>query len=700
MENKCNDNLYSKPIERCSINALNKLKLKTNNDSKYSLNNSNNSLFKEDLTTSLTDLNINFRDPSTNNFIFEYNGVEERTKNLCGETNNIGEYYLNCVLETGNPLFTYKDGYCMIPSEFNLPPELKKIEEKDEIFIKLNMKELEDEEGNFKYEKIQNNKYCEDRWFDWIVIPNYHLGNRILKDSGSFSKEDVKICYNNCKAGELPYVNTTGSNLCIPKEYAYEGKYENKLDYSPIALINLIGNNKDSLFMLFNNLYKYKLNKKLNKYDINIDTNLNLDKSDNYIINEVFDEIKKVLNTIVNDNILDIPDFSLEYRYLTYKHQNFKENDLITILGMDKNEILSNDIILIHTVYIAYRYKEFLDNIQNNETFFDDKDDKSNIILNITKHNKNRYNIFDVLNDLDINHTNSDKTKEKRHRLANILYKAINICYDNKTDFSKNLIDRTKKAIDNYTTKIKGEIEKEFKYVALYYDFFKEQSNRDKIINGFNIEYYKFDELNKINEKIDKKIDQYKDIITIFNFKDNYIRNFIFYTEEQNEIIKNNKCISGEFLENNICVKCRNECNDIEKCKNNSNCKIYCDIDCKNFSSKDEKTKCGGRETEENKKPLIEKTNEIMTPVEEETNIPDFIYIFKTAVKIFFILIVIYVGYLFYTIFNESILTFLNSIYGFFEWIYHLFTNKIKTAEYYEKNIQDKYNRVIRKTMI
>jgi hypothetical protein len=97
---------------------------------------------------------------------------------------------------------------------------------------------------------------------------------------------------------------------------------------------------------------------------------------------------------------------------------------------------------------------------------------------------------------------------------------------------------------------------------------------------------------------------------------------------------------------------------------------------------------------------LIEKTNEIMTPVEEETNIPDFIYIFKTAVKIFFILIVIYVGYLFYNIFNESILTFLNTFYGFFEWIYHLFTNKIKTAEYYEKNIQDKYNRLIRKTMI
>lgn len=686
MENKCNDNLYVKPIENCSINALKKLKDKTNED-KYNLN--DNLLFRLDLSSNLTDLNNNFRVPLTNDFNFDYNGVGDRKKNLCGETNNVGEYYLNCVLQTGNPLFTYKDGYCMILSEFNLPPELKKIEEKDEIFLKLNMKELEDEEGNFKYEKIQNNKYCEDRWFDWIVIPNYHLGNRILKDSGSFSKEDVKICYNNCKAGELPYVNSAGSNLCVPKEYAYEGKYENKLDYSPIALINLIGNNKDDLFYLFNNLLTYKLNKKLNKYSINKGINLNIKNSDNYIINEVFEEIKKVLNTIVNDNILDIPDFSLEYRYLTYKHPNFKENDLITILGMDKNEILSNDIILIHTAYLAYNYKDFLDNIKNNKSFFDDKNANDEIIVNITKHNNNRFNIFNVLNDLDINHKDGDKTKIKRHRLANILYKAINICYDNKTDFSKNLIDRTKKAMDNYNSKIKIEIKNNFEYVANVYDgFIREQSNQDKIINGFNIEYYKNKELLEIYEYFNTEL------------KNNITNNFLFYSEEKSEIIRSNQCESGKFLKDNTCVECKTECNNIEKCTNDNNCKIYCDINCKNILTRDEKTKCGGRITEENKKPLIEKTNEIKTPVEEETNIPDFIYIFKTAVKIFFILIVIYVGYIFYKIFNESILTFLNSIYGFFEWIYHLFTNKIKTAEYYEKNIQDKYNRLIRKTMI
>jgi hypothetical protein len=88
--------------------------------------------------------------------------------------------------------------------------------------------------------------------------------------------------------------------------------------------------------------------------------------------------------------------------------------------------------------------------------------------------------------------------------------------------------------------------------------------------------------------------------------------------------------------------------------------------------------------------------------IEEETIVPDFSYIFKTAIKIFFILIVLYIGYMFYTIFNESILTFANSIFIIFDWLWFNITRKdnINKAEYYENIIKDKYNRIIRKTMI
>ena len=54
-----------------------------------------------------------------NNYIFEF-----KNKNLCEKTNNVEEYYTNCVLKTSNPLFTYKDGYCTIHPDLNLPQEL------------------------------------------------------------------------------------------------------------------------------------------------------------------------------------------------------------------------------------------------------------------------------------------------------------------------------------------------------------------------------------------------------------------------------------------------------------------------------------------------------------------------------------------------------------------------------------------------
>jgi hypothetical protein len=694
MDKKCNDDyLFIKPIEFCSSNALKFLSLNSSGDSKYKIDNTK--IFNPNLTTYLTDLNINFRDDLTNNYIFKYEGNEHRKKNLCGQTNKIDEYYVNCVLQTNNPLFTYKDGYCIVSPEINLPPELKKIEDKNDIIIKLDRSNLEDEEGNFKYQQVQNNKYCEDRWFDWIVIPNYHLGNRVLKDSGAYSKEDVKICYNNCGAGELPYINSSGKKLCVPKEIAYDGIYEKKLDYSPLALINLIGNNKNNLNLLYKNLFFYKLKKKTNtkKYSINNEVNLSEDLSnnDNYIINEVFEEIKKILNKIVNDNNLNIPDYSFEYNHLTYKHPYFNENDLTTILGMDKNEILSNDIILIHTAYLAYNYYDFIKNIKDEKDYL-----KTNGSVDINKYDNHDFNITKVLIDY-----NSDfKLKIKRQRLANILYKAINICYDKKTDFSKNLIKRTKDALNRYDIStllgspnsiIFNDDEKN------KYENFKNNKITD-ITNGFEIEYYNWNILKELYDKIGKGEFNIKSTETDnINFKTLFQENFLFYTQEDSEIINGNICKSGELLDSsNTCKSCSIECGTLDKCSSNLNCKIFCETNC--IADKNETTNCGGT-TDDDVEPSKQKQKEIKTPIEEETNIPDFTIIFKYAIKIFFILIVLYIAYMFYKIFNESILTFGNIFYGFFDWLFYLFSNNIKKAEHYENIIQDKYNTIIRKTM-
>lgn len=686
MSDKCNDSLYVKPIEVCSINSLNYLTRKTN-DNKYVWTDTSK-VFDSNIIKSNTDLNYEFR---SNNNEYKYEKKIE-LKDLCEPTKITNEYYINCVLHTQNPLFTYKDGYCIIPNVLDIP-QFKNIEEKKDTILKLDKNKSKDEEGNFKYSRINNNKYCEDRWFDWIVIPNYHLGNRVLKDSGEYSREDVKICYKNCNAGELPYINSSGSNLCVPKEIAYEGKYEKKLDYSPLALINIIGNNKLYLYNIFVSLYCYKLQDKLSNYDINIGNIFNVDfkDADNYIIDEVYNEIKNVLNIIVNDDILDIPDYSTEYKYLTYKNPYLEETDLTTILGMDKNDILSNDVILIHTVYLAYKYKVFLENLSN---FTDEEFEKGNKIQEYSIH---FFNINNNLKDFDIkSNVDENNTKKIRQRLANILYKSINICYDNKTDFSKNLIKRTNSALDNIT-KIQGYIDNikykgyekiiiDTKYIA---DIIVLKNDIKQTLNeNFNIKYYKHEE-NRFNKLTN---DKYKNYI---------INNYIFFTEEDSEIINGNICKSGEFSQGNKCVKCNEECISIDKCENNNNCKIYCNNDCDKIKTKPSTTICGGTIDDNTEQYKKEPKTNIKTPIDDETIIPDFTNIFKTAIRIFFIIIVIYIAYMFYKMFNETILTFANKFWGFFEWFWYyiIIRNNVKMAEHYENNIRDKYNIVIRKTM-
>ena len=699
MNGKCNENLYVKPVEICNFKALKSLKNKTN-DTIYDSNLSK--IFKDELINSLTDLNSNFRNVDNNNeFIFT---EKKDKKHFCGLINN-DEYYLNCVIQTSNPLFTFKDGNCVV-----IPEVLGTTFNKVEINGNLSLfpKDIKDEEGNFKYSfNDNNNKFCEDRWYDWIITPNYHYGNRVYKDSGAYSKEDVKKCYIPCEMGYLPYTSSSGSNICVPKESANDGLYANKLDYSPIALINLIGNNKEHLNKLYRNLFLYKL-KKVDTYDINniYLLNINLENDDNYIINNALNEIKEVLNKIVNDTNLDIPDYSTEYRHLTYKHPYFKEDDLLTLDGLEKNDILSNDIILIHTAYLASKYKEFLDNLINERN-------KENIDIYIKK-NEKTFNINNVLNEngmiryldeypntriiitkeLKHKYPDMDKTKRIRQRLANILYKAINICYDGKTDFSKNIIYKTKQAIKNYED-LNGFQEKFDKIIKFKNNSFYDINEIDELI----ITYYKYDELKKIYDRYDN--DKNRDLSKeLLDEGKNIFQNLIFYTEEESEIIENNPCKLGQLKDKDgNCKKCEELCINKDICDKNNDCKTYCNVYCKKYDEIDinQQSICGIESKNDETNEYINK-EDIKTPIEEGTNIPNFSYIFKTAIKIFFILIIIYIGYIFYKLFNESIITFINAFFRIFDGFRFILSDDIKRNEYYKDVIQNKYNRIIRKT--
>ena len=93
---------------------------------------------------------------------------------------------------------------------------------------------------------------CDERWYDWFMTPNYHLGNKYQKDNSK--------CYEPCKAGYIPgyvkdpvdntsldYSTKEDLNLCVNKYNYFGGKYRNTGDFCPIAIIKRLGSTKEAL---------------------------------------------------------------------------------------------------------------------------------------------------------------------------------------------------------------------------------------------------------------------------------------------------------------------------------------------------------------------------------------------------------------------------------------------------------------------
>jgi hypothetical protein len=101
-----------------------------------------------------------------------------------------------------------------------------------------------------------------------------------------------------------------------------------------------------------------------------------------------------------------------------------------------------SDEILFHTFFIAYKFEQHINTIistitkdlHNTTTAFNYDTTVKGSDYNIAN------NIIELFKD-KILETNEKKISAYIQRIANIFYKAINVCYDNKTDFSKNIID-------------------------------------------------------------------------------------------------------------------------------------------------------------------------------------------------------------------------------------------------------------------
>ena len=573
--------------------------------------------------------------------------LDDNKNNLFIRNEITSNVYQNCAIQANNPWFTTSSDFkkCEIIKNIELDNKLNLSADKTKVILNLKSKNKSKPAFSPYYFNI-NKAYCENKWYDWIITPNYYLGNTYYKDISKYRDVDVYKCYKPCDDDYIPYTTEKGEYKCIPKKLFGNGIFSDKYIFSPIGLINLIGNiiidssdNNNLIWLLYDSIIEYNLEKNIDTEIYNINDNVhNHLKSQKY---RIAGSIHKEFKDCINNHILK--DFSEEkeqdYDYIkefTYKSKKFNENEpeMYTLSGLDSCGVLIHPI-LHHTWILANIFKPFLEEYINNQ---------QDNVINITA----SFDLFTKLRELFHN-------DNKAMRLKNIFFKAVNICYDNKTNFSTNIINLTKKSLTYYKNK------NETKYhqvLKLWYD------NTITSDNLYSKNLYLTD-----NKPFFKEHKFYKD----FELNDLYLKytgkplllSTLGNVDNNNDNTKFKYFFSSEDLEFKTCEKgyiyntTLKECEKQEIVKEEINEEINDDLD-DNFS------------------------------------IPRLKNIFFIFLQIVLFILGIYIIYIFYDIFGETILTLYNFIYMKIS-EYHVYFNKVYgpsiiPRNYYNDKHEDNYN--------
>jgi len=591
------------------------------------------------------DLNILFSDDFKNKFSnIDYNlNTINGKENLINFNSNTSNIYENCAIKSGVPWFSSINNNCEVIKNIEL--DNKFVYSTDRKSIIPNFKSKDSTKPAFcsHYSNI-NIAYCENRWYDWIITPNYYLGNTYFKDASKYKDNDVYKCYKPCSNDYMPYKTDKGEMKCIPKKYYNGGIYNNKYMYNAYGLINLIGNvamnntlkekgssTRNLIYNLYFLLFKYKHANSVDTtiYNINTDITAQIEnfgniQSDIYsIYNEFIEAIdKNIIEPFSNTSFID---YLTETNNFTYKSLIFNENEkqMYSLNGLFVNNLLSPPI-LIHTWILANLFQplnvNILDKWKN-----DSKKAFDNYYVDILPEQNN-----DILCELLCEKlvtiykekNNDNKTAyDKAIRLKNIFFKAINICYNNKSNFSANIIAKTKDALQN-----------------------KDLIN---IIKNNNL-YINSDTKNQFINNLDTILD-YTSLDKFVEFK--------FYKDnELDDLLKSYP--TCQFITKRILGGTKDDCPNKYK---------Y-------FYSMErlEKPSCPINTTYNTKSQKCEKnTNTISTPpptidnigldtIDNSFNIPKLTRLISVAIQIILTIIILYIFYVFYDMLIENILSIFN----------------------------------------
>ena len=425
--------------------------------------------------------NTNFKTRYSNIIQTDFNIDYKEHSNLKYITLNTDDNsFVNCAVQTSVPWFTMTEDYkkCEVVKNIEYDQNRLKIEKIKDDTVITPVLSTKNKTAFCTYDNNVNKAYCENAWYDWMITPNYHLGNVYYKDNSRYTELDVYKCYKPCSGDYLPYVTEKGEIKCIPKKYFGSGIFNRKYMFNSVALINLIGNiactniyenNNTStdyfrtnlLYILHRLIYEYEISNKVdtNIYTINdtiankirlikIGENINYDnKQQNFLkIKSEYDEIYRNIKDVLENEVLKNYDSNINKDYsnlneFTYKNGRFheKEPEMFSYTGMETYGVLTPPI-LIHTWMLSQIFKPLDKDIFNYRDVF----------YGLNGNNAEGNNVTKIINEtLYHKLTNIFKDKHKAIRLKNIFYKAITNCYDGKWTFSVNFISVTKKALNN-----------------------------------------------------------------------------------------------------------------------------------------------------------------------------------------------------------------------------------------------------------
>tara|TARA_Y100000389_G_scaffold40620_1_gene35185 strand:- start:8707 stop:10380 length:1674 start_codon:yes stop_codon:yes gene_type:complete len=261
-----------------------------NNDSKFTRNNTHvsdvvipaevctietarqNKWFSENTSNYFnlrSDLDQNKIKTTSNDFI-----KNNKNFSICNTTSDLKTAYPNCALTS--PWRTFEKNKCKIEKN-NCPPN----------FISQNGSCVLPKQ-NLQYFQRNKKGFCEEKWYDWFSIPNYHLKNGYQKyiKSGSHNK-DITKCFKPCELGTVPFnkdkndTNNKNHIKCIDKQSANYGLY-GKNDYCPTSMVLLLGIDKKYIKDSLLNKVKVPVNKRRTHI---------YNKQENEVIDKAYNEI-------------------------------------------------------------------------------------------------------------------------------------------------------------------------------------------------------------------------------------------------------------------------------------------------------------------------------------------------------------------------------------------------------------------------